>query len=87
MSLRDVLIHATWKGLDRHVANRAACRYIAEHFQPSRKRNVRSIYALKHDFERAETRYITEDDYAECLRRCGFKVVDGKVFAEEVDVM
>jgi hypothetical protein len=87
MNLYVVLVHAVWKGLDRHVANRAASRYIAEHFQPSQKRNARSIYALKHDFERAETRYITEDGYSECLRQCGFKVIDGKVFAEEVDVM
>ena len=62
MNLSKVFVHTIWKGLARHVAKRAACRYITEHFQPSTKPNVKSVYPLKHDFERAETRYITEDD-------------------------
>ena len=81
MNLHALLLHTIWKGLDRHVANRAACRYIGEHFRPSRKRHARSVYSLKHDFEQATTRYITENDYADCLQRCGLRVVDGKVFA------
>ena len=87
MNLRTIFMHTIWKGLDRHAAKLAACRYIPKHFQPSKKRNVRSVYSLKHEFERAETRYINEDDYTECLRRCGFKVVNGKVYAKEVDAM
>jgi hypothetical protein len=76
-------LHAFWKGLDRYVATRAACRYITTHFQPSSKRNARSVHSLKHDFERARHRYISEPDYSECLRQCGLKVVDGRVFAKE----
>ena len=81
MNLRIIFLHTIWKGLDRHVANRAACRYIAEHFRPSRKRHARSVYSLKHDFEQAANRYINEADYSECLRHCGLKVAGGRVFA------
>lgn len=83
MNLRTIFLHTIWKGLDRHVANRAACRYIAEHFRPSRKPSRRSVYSLKHDFEQAANRYINEVDYSECLRQCGLKVVDGRVFGDE----
>ena len=81
MNLEGLFLHALWKGFDRHAAKLAACRYITEHFRPSRKRHPRSVYSLKHDFEQATTRYITENDYADCLQRCGLKVVDGQVFA------
>ena len=81
MNLRALFMHTLWKCFYRHAAKFAARRYIMEHFRPSRKRNPRSVYSLKHDFEEAASRYITEDDYADCLQRCGFKVVDGRVFA------
>jgi hypothetical protein len=83
MNLHAIFLHTLWKGLDRHVANRAALRYITEYFQPSHKRHPRSVYSLKHDFEQLATRYINEADYSQCLRQCGLKVVDGKVFAKE----
>ena len=81
MNLESLFMHAIWKCFDRHAAKLAACRYITEHFRPSQKPNQRSVYSLKHDFEEAATRYITENDYADCLQRCGLRVVDGKVFA------
>jgi len=81
MNLRTIFLHTLWKGFDRHAAELAACRDIAEHFRPSRKRNLRSVYSLKHDFEEAANRYINEADYSECLHHCGLKVVDNKVFA------
>ena len=84
MNLEVLFLHTVWKGLDRHAAKFAARRYIMEHFRPSVKRHPRSVYSLKHDFEAATTRYINESDYAESLRHCGFRVVDGKVFAKEV---
>jgi len=83
MDYERIALHALWKTLDRHIAKREARRYIAGHFRPSLKRHNRSVYSLKHDFERAAGRYINEDDYAESLRRCGLKVVEGKVFAKE----
>jgi hypothetical protein len=64
-----IFLHAIWKGLDRHIANRAARRYVTERFQPSTKRNVRSVCSLKHDFERTANRYVNEADYSECLRQ------------------
>lgn len=84
MNLAVLFIHTIWKGLDRHVSQELALRYIAEHFQQSRKRHPRSIYSLKHDFEGDCDRYICEEDYANCLRQCGLKVVDGRVYAKEV---
>ena len=74
-----------WKILERQAAMQIACQYIPKHFRPSRKRNTRSIYSLKHDFERAAEYYINEADYTECLRQCGLKVVDGRVFAKDGD--
>jgi hypothetical protein len=85
MNSRVIFLHTIWKGLDRHVANRAACRYVAKHFWPSRTRNPRSVYSLKHEFERAANRYITETDYSECLRQCGLRVVDNRVFGDEYE--
>ena len=84
MNLRALFMHALWKCFYRHAAKLAANRYIKEHFRPSAKKHSRSIYSLKHDFEQAANRYISEGNYAECLRQCGFKVVDGRVFAMEM---
>jgi hypothetical protein len=78
-----LFIHALWKCFDRHAAKLAARRYIMEHFQASPKQHPRSVYSLKHDFERAANRYICEGDYGESLRHCGLKVIDGRVFAKE----
>ena len=83
MSLEFLFMHTLWKCFYRHAAKFAACRYIKKHFQPSSKLNPRSVYSLKHDFERASDRYICESDYSECLRHCGFKTIDGRVFAAE----
>ena len=80
-NLKTLFMHTLWKCFYRRAAKFAACRHIAEHFRPSRKPNPRTIYGLKHDFERATDRYINEDDYGDCLQQCGLKVVDGKVFA------
>jgi hypothetical protein len=77
-----LFMHAMWKCFYRHAAKLAACRYITEHFRPSPKKHPRSIYGLKHDFERATVRYIPENDFADCLQQCGLKVIDGKVFAK-----
>jgi hypothetical protein len=75
--------HPIWKCFDRYAAKLAARRYIMEHFRPSTKKHSRSVYSLKHDFERAAIRYISETDYSECLRQCGLRVFDGRVFAME----
>jgi hypothetical protein len=80
-NLEVLFLHTLWKGFDRHAAKLAARRYIKEHFHPSHKKHPRSVYSLKHDFEEAASRYISETDYTESLRHCGFKVVDGRVFA------
>ena len=80
-NLEVLFMHTLWKCFDRHAAKFAACRYIKKHFRPSTKKNPRSVYSLKHDFEEAASRYISEGDYSESLRRCGFKVVDARVFA------
>ena len=84
MNLRALFMHTLWKCFYRHAAKLAACRYIKKHFRPSAKKHPRSIYSLKHDFEEAASRYISESDYAESLRQCGFKVIDGRVFAMEM---
>ena len=86
MTPEFLFMHALWKRLYRHAAMLAARRYIVQSFQPSRRRHPRSVYSLKHDFESDASRYICEDDYTECLRECGFRVVDGKVFAKEVSM-
>jgi len=83
MNLEYLFQHALWKCFYRHAAKLAARRYIKEHFRPSRRRHPRSVYSLKHDYEDATNRYINETDFTECLRQCGFKVSDGRVFAME----
>ncbi len=87
MNLEFLFQHALWKCFYRHAAKLAARRYIREHFRPSTKKHPRSIYSLKHDFEETATRYINETDYTEALRHCGFKVVDGHVFATEKPIL
>ena len=81
-NLKTLFMHTLWKCFYRHAAKFAACRYIKEHFRPSRKRNPRSYLLLETRF-RGRRRIVTsrEDDYADCLQRCGFKVIDGRVFA------
>ncbi len=87
MNIEALARHALWKCLDRHIARREARRYIAEHFRPSLKRHPKSVYGLKHHFEQASGLYINEDDYTDSLRRCGLRVVDGRIFAKEASPM
>jgi hypothetical protein len=87
MNLETLFYLAVRKGLYTQAAKLAAVRYIREHFRPANKKHCRSIYSLKHDFERATDHYITEADYRECFLQCGFKVCDNRAYAAEVNDM